>query len=60
VNDDGVNPRRRLMGIAAALLHWDATTFFRSTPHEFFAAYEEGMNLLRLQQSWATQKPPDF
>jgi hypothetical protein len=28
------------MGFAAAALHWSPATFWASTPHEFFAAYE--------------------
>lgn len=34
------------MGIAAAAFHWSPETYWRSTRHEFFAAYEalEAMN----------------
>ena len=29
-----------MMGLAAFYLHWSPDTFWASTPHEFFAAYE--------------------
>lgn len=48
------------MGMAAAMLHWTPPQFWQSTPHEFFAAYEQAMSLLRLQASWMTQRAPDF
>jgi hypothetical protein len=28
------------MGLAAAALHWPASEFWASTPHEFFAGFE--------------------
>lgn len=45
------------MGIAAVGFHWNAREFYAATPHEFFAAFEQWQELLKLQQSWAMQKP---
>jgi hypothetical protein len=36
------------MGLAANLFHWSPQTFWRATPHEFFAAYE----------MWQRMNPP--
>jgi hypothetical protein len=38
------------MGIAIAAFHWSAAEFWSSTPHEFFAAYEQWLQLLKLQR----------
>lgn len=41
------------MGIAIAAFHWTAEQFWRSTPHEFYAGYEQWLKLIELQASWA-------
>ncbi|WP_423828594.1 phage tail assembly chaperone [Sphingomonas paucimobilis] len=39
-DDDPRDPRRRLAGIASAALGWPPAQFWKSTPHEFWAAFE--------------------
>lgn len=39
-----------MMGLACAAFHWSPAQFWRSTPHEFFAAYEAYREM---------NKPPD-
>ncbi|WP_420852805.1 phage tail assembly chaperone [Sphingomonas panacis] len=39
-DDDDRDPRRRLAGIATSALGWTPATFWSSTPHEFWAAFE--------------------
>jgi len=37
---DQADPRRSMMGLAAAAFHWTPQTYWASTRHEYFAAYE--------------------
>lgn len=48
------------MGIARAFFGWSVDEFLESTPHEFFAAFEQWEDHLRLQNAWAQGRFANF